>query len=974
MSPDHEQHPVDQLAEEFARRIRAGETPVIEDYCQTYPEHADLIRAVFPSIQLVERASQREERQRKSGAGSSATLLSMPQTLGDFRLIREIGRGGMGVVYEAEQQSLRRHVALKVISALIANSEKQLRRFRREAESAGSLHHSNIVPVYGIGEDHGLQYYAMQLIDGVPLADVIRQINSAPPVASSSTNMSFGDDGRINNQSVSTPGRWAAADAACHLFGTVASVNLQALHCSEPSANPSNAPQPVSDPHGQTCVAKQTASLPGSLPCESSSVKSAKDIQFSQAYIRNIVMLLTNVANAVDYAHRQGILHRDLKPANLILDREGTIWVADFGLARQTVPDGVTQTGEIVGTLRYMAPEQLRGEADVRTDVYALGLTLYELLALRPALDGPQLLNGRSHQTITRLRTIRPEIPADLETITLKACMAEPERRYQSARELEADLHRFLQDRPILARRVTSVERLWRWAKRNRLIASLATATVLLLATVAIILAISNYRIQKALVAGNIQYQRAEQNLSEKTRALAHAERERVRAETNLDLAISAFEEVFNNIAARGQSETLLDELSDDEIVPAADAVLSNADVTLLETLLGFFDRLAVENSKDLSIESAAARRRVGDIQQQLGRLEDARKSYQTTLTAYERIAAEKPEDTSLVLAQAGILHQMMMTSGKKGEIPKAMQELEALRTLLAAAPHVSESSDGRFILAAAINSLVSIGLRTAVEPRNRGRAPFFNRMAATSNESPSPPQNERLRRTLEANIEALEILNALTTEHASSVAYRVALAQATKDRARILQLSRDWSHADEVLNTAIGILENLQQEFPESDRFKYELAETLSTRPSLRPGDMQRLTRSLQLCRELVDAHPAVPEYRSLYATTLVRMAGMQIVQGKAERAEATLKQALTQQQQLADQFPDVFMHQFAVTRTLQQLAHVYTEAKQPELAREALDTAIKRLEELPVRTGGRNPVNMLLNRLRESRAKLND
>jgi serine/threonine protein kinase len=974
MSPDHQQHPVDQLAEEFARRIRAGETPVIEDYCQTYPEHADLIRAVFPSIQLVERASQREDQQRKSGVGSSATLLSMPQTLGDFRLIREIGRGGMGVVYEAEQQSLRRHVALKVISALIANSEKQLRRFRREAESAGSLHHSNIVPVYGIGEDHGLQYYAMQLIDGVPLADVIRQINSAPPVASSSTNMSFGDGGRINNQSVSSPGHWAAANAACHLFGTVASVNLQALHSSEPSTNPSNAPQPVSDPHGQTCVAKQTALLPGSLPCESISVKSAKDIQLSQAYIRNIVMLLTNVANAVDYAHRQGILHRDLKPANLILDREGTIWVADFGLARQTVPDGVTQTGEIVGTLRYMAPEQLRGEADVRTDVYALGLTLYELLALRPALDGPQLLNGRSHQAITRLRTIRPEIPADLETITLKACMAEPERRYQSARELEADLHRFLQDRPILARRVTSVERLWRWAKRNRLIASLATATVLLLATVAIILAISNYRIQKALVAGNIQYQRAEQNLSEKTLALANADRERVRAETNLDLAISAFEEVFSNIAARGQSETLLEELSDDEIVPAADAVLSNADVTLLETLLGFFDRLAVENSKDLSIESAAARRRVGDIQQQLGRLEDARKSYQTTLSAYERIAAEKPEDAGLVLAQAGILHQMMMTSAKKGEIPKAMQELEALRTLLAAAPHVSESPDGRFILATAINSLVSIGLRTAVEPRNRGRAPFFNRMAASNNESPSPPQNERLRRTLEANIEALELLNALTTEHASSVAYRVALAQATKDRARILQLSRDWSHADEVLNTAIGILENLQQEFPESDRFKYELAETLSTRPSFRPGDMQRLTRSLQLCRELVDAHPSVPEYRSLYATTLVRMAGMQIVQGKAERAEATLKQALTQQQQLADQFPDVFMYQFAVTRTLQQLAHVYTEGKQPELASEALDTAIKRLEELPVRTGGRNPVNMLLNRLRESRAKLND
>ncbi|MCA9009812.1 MAG: serine/threonine protein kinase [Planctomycetaceae bacterium] len=973
MSPDHEQHPVDQLAEEFARRIRAGETPVIEDYCQTYPEHADLIRAVFPSVQLVERASQREDQQRKSGVGSSAALLSMPQTLGDFRLLREIGRGGMGVVYEAEQKSLKRHVALKVISALIANSEKQLQRFRREAESAGSLHHSNIVPVYGIGEDHGLQYYAMQLIDGVPLSDVIRQIKSEPLAASSSVIVSDVNGERSNTKPDGPPGRWAAADAAVHLFGTIASVNLQTLHSTESTTNRSIAPQSAGDPQrdDQTCVAMHTASHLDSLPCDSIS---EKDIRLSQAYIRNVVKLLTNVANAVDYAHRQGILHRDLKPANLILDREGTIWVADFGLARQAVPDGVTQTGEIVGTLRYMAPEQLRGQADSRTDVYALGLTLYELLALRPALDGPQLLNGRSHQAITRLRTIRPEIPADLETITLKACMAEPERRYQSARELEADLHRFLQDRPILARRVTSVERLWRWSKRNPWIASLATITMLLLVTVAIILGISNHRIQKALVAGKIQYERAELNLAEKTAALANAERERIRAETNLDLAVSAFEEVFNNIAARGQSETLLEELSDDEIVPAADAVLSNADVTLLETLLGFFDRLAVENSKDLSIESAAARRRVGDIQQQLGRLEDARTSYQTTLNAYARISAEKTDDSSLVLAQAGILHQMMMTSAKTGEIPKAMQELEELRKVLAAAPHVSQSPDARFILATAINSLVSIGLRTAVEPRNRGRALFFNRLPATSSESPSPPQNERLRRTLEANIEALEILNALTKEHPSSVAYRVALAQATKDRARILQLSRDWSQADETLNHAIGILENLQQEFPESDRFKYELAETLSTRPSPRPGDMQRLTRSLQLSRELVDAHPGVPEYRSLYATALVRMAAMQIVQGKSERAEATLKQALTQQQQLADQFPDVFMYQFAVTRTLQHMAHFYTEGKQPELAREALDSAIKRLEEQPVRTGGRNPVNMLLNRLRESRAKLND
>ena len=152
MLPVDDRHPVDQLAEEFAERIRAGESPQIEEYCLRYPEHVEMIRSVFPSIQMIERASQREEQHRRSGDIGAASVRSMPESLGDFQLIREIGRGGMGIVYEAEQKSLKRHVALKVISSLIADSEKQLKRFRREAESAASLHHSHIVPVYGIGD------------------------------------------------------------------------------------------------------------------------------------------------------------------------------------------------------------------------------------------------------------------------------------------------------------------------------------------------------------------------------------------------------------------------------------------------------------------------------------------------------------------------------------------------------------------------------------------------------------------------------------------------------------------------------------------------------------------------------------------------------------------------------------------------------------------------------------------------------
>ncbi len=175
-----ERHPVEVIAEEYSERLRAGEKPTIEEYALRYPEHADLIRSVLPSIALVERVSLNDSQQRRSDDSNARQTMvaGQPESLGDYEIVREIGRGGMGVVYEAIQRSLNRHVALKVISSLISGNSKHSARFRREAEAAASLHHTNIVPIYGIGEDHGLQYYAMQLIDGVTLHDVIEVLRN----------------------------------------------------------------------------------------------------------------------------------------------------------------------------------------------------------------------------------------------------------------------------------------------------------------------------------------------------------------------------------------------------------------------------------------------------------------------------------------------------------------------------------------------------------------------------------------------------------------------------------------------------------------------------------------------------------------------------------------------------------------------------------------------------------------------------
>ena len=211
-----------------------------------------------------------------------------------------------------------------------------------------------------------------------------------------------------------------------------------------------------------------------------------------RAFHRGVAHIGRQVASALAYAHARGILHRDIKPSNLLLDTEGVVWVSDFGLAKVD-DDDLTRTGDILGTLRYMAPERFRGRGDARADVYSLGLTLYELLVLRPAFDSPDRV-ALSEQIKTveppRPRSIDPRIPRDLETIVLKAIEKDPGDRYATAEAMAEDLRRFLDDEPILARRVGAAERYARWARRNPVIAALGgvLTAVLLVATIASVL------------------------------------------------------------------------------------------------------------------------------------------------------------------------------------------------------------------------------------------------------------------------------------------------------------------------------------------------------------------------------------------------------------------------------------------------------------------------------------------------------
>jgi serine/threonine protein kinase/tetratricopeptide (TPR) repeat protein len=353
------------------------------------------------------------------------------EPLGDFRLIREVGRGGMGVVYEAIQLSLGRRVALKVLPLAATMDPRQLQRFRHEAQAAAMLHHPHIVPVYGVGCDRGVHYYAMQLISGRSLAAVIA-------------------DEAVRLNPPPSPG----------LAGEGSGVRAAVLEIQEPSPP---TPLPQSRQRGEI------AKAPTAPVAAASTRKTRRD----KAHYRRIAELVAQAADALEYAHSMGVVHRDVKPANLLLDDAGHLWVTDFGLAKLSTAAELTMSGDLLGTLRYMSPEQAlarHGLVDHRTDVYSLGATLYELLTLRPAVTGEdkaEVLKHIAFEEPMRLRKLDRAIPAELETITLKCLAKEPGERYVTAGELAADLRRFLDDKPIKARRPTVRQRLARWGRRH---------------------------------------------------------------------------------------------------------------------------------------------------------------------------------------------------------------------------------------------------------------------------------------------------------------------------------------------------------------------------------------------------------------------------------------------------------------------------------------------------------------------------
>lgn len=400
----------------YVEAAERGEAPDRERLLAAYPEFAAELTEFFAGHDRMEdiAAPLRSVTavMRAVGAGPDSPPLTLGETsgvpgepevrrFGDYEMLEEIARGGMGVVYKARQVSLNRVVALKLVLAGEFAAPAELRRFRAEAEAAAELEHPHIVPIYEVGECEGQHYFSMKYIENGSLAD--------------------------------------------HL------------------------PRLIKDP-------------------------------------RACARLLATVARAVHHAHQHRILHRDLKPANILLGAKDEPYVTDFGLARRAgVEDGLTQTGSILGTPSYMAPEQASGEAgrlSTAADVYSLGAVLYELLSGRPPFRGGsplETLRQVAEREPERPRAVSIDVDRDLETVCLKCLEKDPARRYGSAEALAEDLERWLAGEPILARRAHVGERLAKWARRRPAIAALAAVSLLGPVLLIGILAYSNVTVGRAL-------------------------------------------------------------------------------------------------------------------------------------------------------------------------------------------------------------------------------------------------------------------------------------------------------------------------------------------------------------------------------------------------------------------------------------------------------------------------------------------
>jgi tetratricopeptide (TPR) repeat protein len=837
-------NPVDDLAEEFARRWRNGEQPSIEEYAARFPQWAAEIRDVFPAVLMMEEFKPRLE-DNTSGKGPAAYAIPAPERLGDYHILREIGRGGMGVVYEAQHEALGRWVAIKVLAAHLMGNDQSRARFRRESQAAARLHHTNIVPVFDVGEQGGLCYHVMQLIRGRSIDAIVWPTNSGT------------DDGTA---SPFTP--------------------------------------------------------------------------------RAIAQIGAQVADALAYAHAQGVLHRDIKPSNLLLDETGAVWVTDFGVAKLVEDANLTRPGDLVGTLRYMPPERFFGQTDARGDVYSLGITLYEILTRQPAFPETgqeHLIQRIGRGDLTPPRAVDPTVPIDLETIILKAVAPDPTHRYQTAGELADDLRRFLDDRPILARRVRPTEQVWRWCRRNPALAAVTATTLLLMMAITVVSVVAWVKTAAANHAAAAANQEMEG-------ALAAEKAQREHAETTANLALEALNRTYERFAPTRLVVTPQTATGDGVELPPQPALTPEV-ARLLEDLLRTYDQIArsAEEFPALHAQAAEANQRIADIRLRLGRFEDAAAAYRTAIDLYTPLPTDAAgEAVRIKLARA--CNELGRTLRLLQQYDEAARMHErAIRTLTEAPEAFTALPECRYELA---RSCYWLGHRdTLLSPRGYG----LDRPPGGPGRGPPPPPPPPRPNGEHPARRAIALLDALMHEFPKVPEYRHLLACCYRDMPPPPPPAAGGGPPPPNPNVerAIGLLEDLVNDRPEVPDYCFDLCETLArTRSPSRTSE--RLEEAVRLSAELVKHYPSVPEYVAARARYLTLLGNARARAGKLAEAEKLQLDALVLLRKLVKHYPDVIVYQYLLSCAECALGRVLSEAGRLEEARARIESAAGRVEAL--------------------------
>jgi serine/threonine protein kinase len=512
--------------EEYLAAQRAGQPPDRAAFLARHAALAPALAECLDGLDFIEEVGP-GLKQLAGGLTPGGECGPAERLLGDFRLLREVGRGGMGIVNEAEQVSLRRPVALKVLPFAAALDERQLRRFKNEAQAAAGLHYTNIVPVYGVGCERGVYYYAMQFIDGQTLAELIAELRqrarreaSTEALARAPEVPAAAEAGAQEARPAEGSGPGGSPTGPC-LLPALSSGATGSGAAVPPFVRPCCPPGAPALPPAET-VRRAAATL--ATECTSD----------SPLFFRTAARLGVQAAEALEHAHQRDITHRDIKPGNLMVDRQGHLWVTDFGLAHVQGQAGLTMTGDLVGTLRYMSPEQAlakRVPIDHRADVYSLGATLYELLTLEPAFRGrdrQELLRQIAFDEPRPPRKLNRAIPAELETVVLKAMAKSPAERYGTAQELADDLRRFLEDKPIRAKRPTALQRARKWVRRHPGVAWMAAVLLVVLAVGS---AVSTVLIARQRDLAEVRREEADNERTAAVKAREVADKARNRAE-----------------------------------------------------------------------------------------------------------------------------------------------------------------------------------------------------------------------------------------------------------------------------------------------------------------------------------------------------------------------------------------------------------------------------------------------------------